>query len=145
MEEGQHARDGKENAVHDAKREAGLQHAALLIRREMQGIKGQCADKEVDLVWSAGGDGGAVFAGDAAQFVYACDQGPDEAQVDERDEACIVTRTVVGEEGCNCPGGTQHGDDEEDEDIGRGKGVVAGVDVDEVGEHTEGWDLEGDC
>ena len=62
MEESQHARNKEENAVHDAEREAGLQHAALLVRREMQGIEGQAADAEVDLVGRAGGDVGAVFA-----------------------------------------------------------------------------------
>jgi hypothetical protein len=48
---------------------------------------------------------------------------------------------VVGEEGSDCPGGGENRDDEEDENVGRCQGVIAGVDVHEVGEHAEGRDL----
>ena len=48
---------------------------------------------------------------------------------------------MVGEEGCDSPGGAEHGDDEEDKDVVGGEGVGFGVDVHEVGEHAEGWDL----
>ena len=48
---------------------------------------------------------------------------------------------MVGEECSDCPGGAQDADDEEDEDVGRCQGVLAGVDVDEVGQHAKGWNL----
>lgn len=40
---------------------------------------------------------------------------------------------MVGEEGCDGPDGCEDGDNEEDKDIVGCEGVVAGVDVDEVG------------
>ena len=48
---------------------------------------------------------------------------------------------MVGEEGCDGPGGAQHGDDEEYEDIVGREGIGFRVDMDEVGEHAKGWDL----
>ncbi len=86
-------------------------------------------------------DAGTVFVCDAAQLVDACYQGTDEAEVDEGDEASIVSGPVVCEEGCDGPGGAEDTDDEEDEDVGWCQGVVARVDVHEVGKHAEGGDL----
>jgi len=41
VEQRQHAGNEKEYDVHDAKRKAGLQHAALLVRGEVQAIEGR--------------------------------------------------------------------------------------------------------
>jgi len=51
---------------------------------------------------------------------------------------------VVGEEGCDCPCGTEDRDYEEDEDVVGGEGVGFRVDVDEVGQHAKGWDQSDD-
>ena len=48
---------------------------------------------------------------------------------------------MVGEEGCDGPGGAEDGDYEEDEDVIGGEGIGFRVDVDEVGEHAERGDL----
>ena len=50
---------------------------------------------------------------------------------------------MVREEGGDGPGGGEDADDEEHEDVVWGEGVVGVVDVDEVGEHAEGGDLDG--
>lgn len=55
----------------------------------------------------------------------------------------VVAAAVVGEEGADGPDGSEDGDDEEDEDGGGREEVLAVVDVYEVGEHAEGWDLRG--
>jgi len=85
----------------------------------MQAIYTDAAqDAEIDLVGIASCDVRAVLVGYAAQLVDPCDQGADETEVDEGDEEGVVFRAVVGEEGADCPGGREHGDDEEDEDVG---------------------------
>lgn len=47
---------------------------------------------------------------------------------------------VVSKEGCDRPSCGKDRDDEEDEDIVWRQGVMSCVDIDEVGEHAEGWD-----
>jgi len=69
---------------------------------------------EIDRVCGAGRDVGAFVVRDEAQFVNAGDEGPDEADVDEGDEEGVRFGAVVGEKGCDCPGGGEDGDDEED-------------------------------
>ncbi len=143
MHKRQNARNEKENTVHDPERKAGLEHRALLIGTKMQPVYiGAAENAEVDLVGVPRCHAGAVFACDAAQLVDACDERGDEAEVDEGYEEGVVFRTVVGEEGADCPGGGEDGHDEEDEDVVGCQGVVASVDVDEVGQHAEGGDLE---
>jgi hypothetical protein len=91
MEESQYTRNKEENAIHNRKRKASLQHRALLISSKMQAIHINAAQyAEVDLVGIAGCDVRAVFMGDAAQLVDACDQGADEAEVDKGDEEGVV-------------------------------------------------------
>jgi len=120
MEESQHARNKEENAIHNPKSKASLQHRALLIGTKMQAIHINASqDSKVDLVGIAGCDVGAVFVGYAAQFEDACDERADEAEVDEGDEEGVVFRAMVGEESADCPGGGEHGDDEQDKDVGR--------------------------
>jgi len=43
---------------------------------------------------------------------------------------------VVGEESTDCPSDAEDGDDEEEQDVERGQGIVGGVDVNEVCEHA---------
>ena len=143
MEESQDTRNEEEYAVHDAKRKASLQHCALFIRRKVQGVNRHTAESKANSVRRAFCDRGAILAADAAQFVDACDEGADEAEIDERGEACVLTGAMVGEEGCDGPGSAQDTDDEEDENVVGCQGVVAGVDVNEVCEHAEGGDLGG--
>jgi len=120
VEQRQHAGDEEEDDIHDAERKASLQHAALFIGSEMQAVDRRITkDAEVDLVRLSGHHAGAVLVCDAAQFVDTCDQCADKAQVDEGDEACVVARPVVGEERSDGPGGAEHADDEEHEDVGR--------------------------
>jgi len=67
MEQRQHTGDEKEDDIHDPKRKARLQHAALFVRREVQGVECRGAQKsEVDLVRLTGLNAGAVLVCDAA-------------------------------------------------------------------------------
>jgi hypothetical protein len=138
------AGDEEEDAVHDAEDPAGLEHGAGLVdvdakRIHVRGAEDAEAQRVGLLV-----DVGARVAGDAAQVPDAGDEGADEAEVDEGDEVRVVARAVVGEEGEDGPHGRQDGDDEEDEDRGGREQVLRVVDVDEVGEHAERWDLHGE-
>jgi len=83
----------------------------------VQGVDRHTAESEANGVRRALCDRGAVFVGDAAQFVDACDKGADEAEIDEGGEARVFTGAVVGEEGCDGPGCAEDTDDEEDEDV----------------------------
>ena len=61
--EGNHTCNEEEDAVHYSEGKAGLQHSALLIRREVQSIYARRAENaETDLVAVAGCDGDAVLA-----------------------------------------------------------------------------------
>jgi len=82
----------------------------------------------------------AVLVGDTAKLVNTCDKGSNEKEINEGDKLCIGLRSMIAEEGEDCPSGAEDGDDKEEEDIGRGQGIVAGVDVYEVGEHAHCWD-----
>lgn len=138
---GQQAGEEEENAIHDAKGPAGLEHGAGLVDRDAVGVDvGGAEDAEAQRVGLLV-DVGAGVAADAAQVPDAGDEGAHEAQVDEGDEVRVVAAAVVGEEGEDGPDGGEDGDDEEDEDRGRRQEVLLVVDVDEVGEHAEGGDL----
>jgi len=113
----QQARKSKENTIHNPKRKTSLQHRTLFICCEMKGIDRYGAEDTRDLVLGVGGDVCAVLTRDAAQFVDASDEGADEAEVDEGYEQRVVFGAVVGEEGADCPGRSEDGDDEEDEDV----------------------------
>lgn len=119
MDESKNTRNEKEDAVHDSKRKGSLQHRALLVRRKVQGVDRYTTKSKANGVRRALCDRGAVLVGDAAQFVDACDEGADEAEIDEGGEACVVTGAVVGEEGCDGPGSAKDTDNEEDEDVVR--------------------------
>jgi len=81
---------------------------------------------------------------DEAELVDASDEGAHEAEIDEGDEQGVGFRAVVGEECGDGPGGAEHGDNEEDEDVVGGEGVGFGVDVHEPCEHAECWDQSND-
>jgi hypothetical protein len=131
---------GKEDAVHDAKGEAGLEHGAWLVRVEAPaGARDAEAARRATPV-AAAAKRDTVGAGDAAQVVDAGDEGADKEQVDEGDEAGVGRGAVVAEEGEDGPGEGEDGDDEEDEDrVGR-EGVELVVLVDEPGKHAHGGD-----
>ena len=80
-------RDGKEDAVHDAEGKRGFEHRALLVDVEIEAVvaahsAGAQGDGETAVVAEVR----AVGVGDVAEVVHACDQGADEAYVDETDE-----------------------------------------------------------
>jgi hypothetical protein len=102
----QNTRNKKEDTIHNPKRKARLQHRTLFVGREIKAVQ-TCVseDPKIDLVGIAGCYARAVLFCDAAKFVDASDEGSDETEVDEADEEGVVFRAVVGEEGCDGPGG----------------------------------------
>jgi len=54
----------------------------------------------------------AVVVCDSAKFVNSSNECANEAEIDERDEKGIGAGAVIGEEGCDCPDGTEDGNDE---------------------------------
>jgi len=130
----QQRRKKEENTIHDTKRKRRLEHRTRFINIDTDAIERRGAkDAEGDAVRVGGFQRCAVCAADAAQVVDAGDEGAYEAQVDEGDEVGVGARAVVGEERGDGPDGGEHGDDEEDEDVGGGEFVVFCVDVDEPG------------
>lgn len=80
VEPGQHGGEEKEDAVHDAEGEAGLEHGARLVGVDGDAVAVEGAeDAKVDVVGRAGRDVGAVGVGDEAEVVDACNEGADEA------------------------------------------------------------------
>ncbi|QSZ32193.1 hypothetical protein DSL72_001764 [Monilinia vaccinii-corymbosi] len=111
----QQARDEKEDAIHDAKREARLEHGAGLVDRDAHAVHVGIAPRaKIDIVPTRRADGGAVGMRDEAERVDARDQRAEETEVDKGDEERIVARAVVGEERCNGPGACEDRHDEED-------------------------------
>lgn len=111
-------REEEEQAVHNAKRKARLQHATRPVDVQMQRIERRAPQNP-----QANGrrrprrDADAVKVLDKAQVVHARDKGTDESEIDETDEARVGAGAVVREEGEERPGEAEHGDDEEDEDV----------------------------
>ena len=56
----------------------------------------------------------AISIRSLAQSVDPADEGTDEEEIDKCDKLRVLTGSVVGKEGADCPGGTEDGDDEED-------------------------------
>lgn len=72
-------REGKEDTIHDAEHEAGLQHITRLVHRHGDAVHVDGAQgAEGDDVACAGRDVGAVAARHEAQLVNAGDQGAQE-------------------------------------------------------------------
>lgn len=102
----QNTRNKEEDAIHNPKRKARLQHCTLFVGREINAIQTRVPeDPKIDLVGIPGCYARAVLFCDTAELVDACDEGPDETEVDEADEEGIVLRAVVGKKGCDGPGG----------------------------------------
>jgi len=115
----QQGRDGKENAVHDAKRKRRLEHGARLV-----GLDAEAGARRTEVPDSDGPTGAvgrsAIGVGDETQRVHGADEGTHKEQVDQRDKECVRLGAVVGEECADGPGGAEHRDDEEHEDVIRG-------------------------
>lgn len=118
MQNGQHRRHKKEDAVHDPQRKTGLEHGARLVDGNVDAVEARAPKDAEGLVNAAARfDAGAVGLCDPAEVVDACDQGANEAQVDEADEARVGLGAVIAEEREDGPGCPQDGDNEEDEDV----------------------------
>ena len=100
----------KEDNVHDAEGEAGLEHGACLIHRERERVvAADSARRHCDVKIARVGEVGAVGFGNVSQFVHACNQGAHKADIDEGDE---VGRSACGfsaEQGRDRPDGSQNG------------------------------------
>ncbi|KAL8642703.1 MAG: hypothetical protein Q9228_000633 [Teloschistes exilis] len=114
-EQQQKRRDGEEDAIHDAKRKARLQHGAILVDVEVEG-RGAADAIVVDGEGEAavGGEVGTTGVRDAAEFVDSGDKGPDEAEIDEGGEEGGFASGFAAEHGRDSPCGGQDRDDEED-------------------------------
>ena len=128
------ARNGKEDAVHDAERKAGLQHCTRLVdvRREWAAsIKAVGAQAHVEgaIVTEVG----AVGLGNTAQLVNARNERTNEAEVNEGDEDGGFASRLSPEEGHDRPDTGQDGDDEKDEDVGWCELVLSVVCIHEIG------------
>ncbi|KAI4191484.1 MAG: hypothetical protein L6R41_000018 [Letrouitia leprolyta] len=113
-EQQQEARDGKEDAIHDPKREARLQHCAVLIRVEMK--RRSPADPIVvdgDGEVAVGGKVCAVRLGNIAKLVDAGDERANEAKVDKGDKDGRISGGFTSEDGDDGPSGSKDGNDEE--------------------------------
>jgi len=104
MQEGQHARDEEENAVHDAKYPACLEHRTCLVGVHVESVHGDTAQGPRDCVARSATDVRAIRLADEAQFVHAGDQGAYKAEVDEGDEHAVRARSVPSKECRNGPG-----------------------------------------
>lgn len=72
---GKDGREEEKDAVHDAEREAGLEHCASLVGIDFEAIAAEGAENaKVNVVGRTGGDVGAVGAGDEAEVVNTCDE-----------------------------------------------------------------------
>lgn len=79
VEPGEHGGEEEEDAVHDAEREAGLEHGARLVGVDVDAVAVEGPEyPEADVV-ARPADVGAVGAGDEAEVVDGCDEGADEA------------------------------------------------------------------
>lgn len=83
--------DEEEDAVHDAKRKARLQHGAVLISIDVDSIQAESAGAAADgeEIVSAR-NVGAVPVGGVAEGVDGADEGADEEEIDERDKVGVV-------------------------------------------------------
>jgi len=133
--------DEKENTVHDAERPAGLQHRASLVDRKAIAAIGHGAENaKAGCVGVVCCDRGALVAADASESVDGANEGTNEEEVNDGDKEAVGFGTVVGEEGCDGPDGTEDRDDEEHEDRVGCQGVGLHVEMHEVGEHSKGGD-----
>jgi len=82
MQQRQHSRDEKEDAIHNSQREASLQHRTRLIHMHVQAVHaGGTKDAKRDVVAGAGGDVAAVGMYDEAQLVDGGNEGADKTEI----------------------------------------------------------------
>lgn len=80
VDPGEDSGEEEKDAVHDTQREAGLEHCAGLVGIDFETVAAEGAENaKVDVVGRAGGDVGAVGAGDEAEVVDTCDECANEA------------------------------------------------------------------
>lgn len=132
----------EEEAVHDPKGEACLEHAARLVHIDIRRIDlGAPKDAKAYINRRAPCNIDAVDVPDEAQVVNARDKGTDETEIDKRNEQRIGRTSVVREQREDCPGEAENRDDKQDQDVVRGEKVSFDVAVDKVGQHAHRWDL----
>lgn len=142
MHKGNDGGDEEEDAVHDAKGPASLEHGAGLVGAPVPAGASSAPSAAADGPVVAARDGHAVGVADAAQVPDAGDEGAHEAEVDDADEERIGRRPVVAEEGEDGPREGENRHDEEDENRLRREDVVLVVAVNEPGEHAHGGELK---
>ena len=82
VDPGQNGSGEEEDAVHDAKGEARLEHSARLVDRNVEAVDtSRAEDAECDIVRVADSDVGAVGTADEAQIVDASDKSSDKAKI----------------------------------------------------------------
>lgn len=97
MNPGQQTGNKEEDAIHDTKSEARLEHRTRLIDINPERVKvGGPHGAQVDKVRVASVDGGAVHVADPAQIKDGGDEGADESEVDKGDELRVGGGAVVG-------------------------------------------------
>lgn len=145
-EEEQEGGEQEEDAIHDPKREARLQHRARLVdaaHKRTVPIEPVRPDRDVEAPVEA--KIRAVRVRDAPQLVDRRDEGAHEAEVDKGDEDGGLIARLASNEREECPCQREHTDDEECEDVGGCEEVAFVPPVDEPGQHThcrdEGQDL----
>lgn len=132
----------EEDGLHDAEREARLEHGARLVEVKRQRVAGAHAivakgpQRDVD---GAAVPARAVLVGDEAQLVDGGDEGAEEADVDEGDEGRGALGGRVADQRVEGPEDGDDADDEKNEDVGRGQLVVLDEAVDEVGLRNSRW------
>lgn len=143
VEPGEDGGEEEEDAVHDAKGEAGLEHGARLVDRGVDAVVrvGRAKGPKVDIEATAGADVYAVGVGNVAQIPDSGDEGTHKAEIDNGDKQGIGGRAVVAEEGEDGPGEREHRDDEQDEYVVGRQRIVLDVAVDEPGQHAHGGNL----
>lgn len=91
VEPGEDGGEEEEDAVHDAEREAGLEHGARLVGVDRDAVAVEGPEyPEADVV-ARPADVGAVGAGDEAEVVDGCDEGADESCGGEQ---CVLVGTA---------------------------------------------------
>jgi uncharacterized Zn-binding protein involved in type VI secretion len=135
--------------LHDTKRKGRLEHSTRLIDVQRKAVSGkgnatQTPQVKVVVVGAIVAPIGAVRVSDAAQTPHCADEGAHKEEIDEGDEVGRVFGARVQEEGAYCPCGSEHRDDEEDENGGGCEQAAVVVEVNEPGQHAQGWDQSED-
>lgn len=144
VQESNNRGDGEEDDVHDTKRPAGLEHTAWLVVDEI--VAGandtNTASRDIPVVGAANAN--AVGVSDITQVVNGSDESAEEEGVNKCDKVSVCRGAVVAEESEDCPGESENGNDEEDEDRIGGQGVLLDEAIDEPGEHAHTRDQSDD-